>query len=369
MSGVAADPIRMLIESVRKYSPSGEEAEIARFFSDQMKAAGYSKVRIDAAGNAVGEVGTGKIRVLLCGHIDTVPGEIAVSLRGDILRGRGAADAKAPMCAMIGAASRFVGDSGLHLTVVCATGEEGDSRGIKQVLKGPAKYDFAVFGEPGGATRVTVGYRGRVALHVQLSTAGGHAGSAWAHDSAFDRAVALASVLRSLDQKISEREDRFHSVSVTITRFEAGEYQNIVPSGAKFTCDVRVPAGRTCAEVERELTKMIADFSKRTGVKVNSEFEEATEPYESASSSTLVRGFQRAVLLAGKSKPVLLKKTGTGDMNTFASEVGAQCVTYGPGDSRLSHTANESVSIKDYLLSIEVLAEALNQLKVLNRSR
>lgn len=365
---MTSDNVRMLFDSVKIYSPSGEEAEISAFFRTRMKAAGFARVRSDRAGNAVGEAGKGNLRILLCGHIDTVPGKLPTSLRKGIISGRGASDAKAAMCAMVAAASRYIDDPALRITVVCATDEEGDSAGIKEILRGRQRYSFAVFGEPGGAGKVTVGYRGRVALNVKLTTGGGHAGSSWAHLSAYDLAVGLVSELRSLEGKNDGATGRFHSVSVTPTLFAAGEYHNIVPGTAEFTCDVRVPIGRTSVELKREIERIIRAFSNRTDIKVDYEFEEATEPYEARPSSLLARAFQRAILLKARSRPVLLKKTGTGDMNTFASTVNAECVTYGPGDSSLSHTDNESVSVQDYLTSIEVLSEALNQLKVLKRA-
>ena len=62
------------------------------------------------------------------------------------------------------------------------------------------------------------------------------------------------------------------------------------------------------------------------------------------------------------------RKTGTGDMNTFAHKKSAACVTYGPGLSRTSHTDGEMVHIRDYLGSIEVLKEAIHQLVALSVS-
>jgi acetylornithine deacetylase/succinyl-diaminopimelate desuccinylase-like protein len=58
----------------------------------------------------------------------------------------------------------------------------------------------------------------------------------------------------------------------------------------------------------------------------------------------------------------LVRKTGTGDMNTFAKRKHAECVTYGAGMSKTSHTDDEMVEVKDYLGSIDVLTEAIRQL-------
>jgi len=95
---------------------------------------------------------------------------------------------------------------------------------------------------------------------------------------------------------------------------------------------------------------------------------EPTEAYEADTSSTLVRAFQRAILLKLKAKPSLARKTGTGDMNPFAHKKNAACVTYGPGLSRTSHTDGETAEIKDYLSSIEVLKEAIQQLDAIGET-
>ena len=62
---------------------------------------------------------------------------------------------------------------------------------------------------------------------------------------------------------------------------------------------------------------------------------------------------------------MLVRKTGTGDVNTLASAMRSQCVTYGPGESEYSHTDEESVSVPDYLESINVLEEAIKQIPLL----
>lgn len=57
-----------------------------------------------------------------------------------------------------------------------------------------------------------------------------------------------------------------------------------------------------------------------------------------------------------------MRKTGTGDINTFSKASNAECVTYGPGSSATSHADNETVSIDDYLNSIGVLEAVIKQL-------
>jgi [amino group carrier protein]-lysine/ornithine hydrolase len=363
---VSVDPVKLLTDAVRIYSPSEKEGRLAAYLTRQMKSLGYRDVHLDKGGNAVGEIGSGDLRVLLCGHMDTVPGDLPVRSEKGVLYGRGASDAKSPLCALLVAGSRAAG-SGVRMTFVGATREEGDGLGIRTVIESGRRFDYAVFGEPGGFNRVAVGYRGRVGLRVTIRTEGGHAASPWAHESALDEFYLLLGELRKFEKGTLEGEDHFRSVSISPTMVSAGSYHNVLPGTCDATFDVRVPPGRTCASIEDEIGAIMDRFAAKRSCTVDFTFDERTEPYEADPNSPLVRAFQRAIILKAKSRPVMTRKTGTGDMNTLAAAMDVKCVTYGPGESLLSHTEEERVSIEDYLKSVEVLAETMAQLKALAR--
>jgi [amino group carrier protein]-lysine/ornithine hydrolase len=358
------DPVQLLLDSLKIYSPTGKESPYARFLADRMVRLGYSKVRVDGVGNVLGQVGRGKVKLLLCGHMDTVPGRLPVRRTGDSIYGRGAADAKSPLCALLVAASA-AGDSGLSITFAGVTEEEGDGAGINQLMTNPGEFDYAVFGEPAGANRITVAYRGRVALQVTVKTAGGHAGSPWAYKSAFDEFIATLSSLREYEESKEIPGDRFGSISLSPTLIRAGTYQNVVPNTCEATLDVRLPPGMPSSKAISAI-RQVAERSK-DGVSVRVEAGEPTEAYEVDSTSPLLRAFQRAIILKLKDRPGLIRKTSTGDMNTFAHTKHTACVTYGPGVSATSHTDEEVVQIADYLNSIEVLKESFHQLAVLGK--
>src|SRR5215203_2463046 len=94
--------IHLLQGLVAIRSHSREEAAATAWLVDQMRLAGYDRAYVDAAGNAVGELGAidAPHTLLLLGHIDTVPGNIPVRIdstaEGDVLYGRGSVDAKGP---------------------------------------------------------------------------------------------------------------------------------------------------------------------------------------------------------------------------------------------------------------------------------
>ena len=363
MTGSTGEAVDVLMDALKIYSPTTQEAALAGFLTEKMDRLGYSKVRTDKAGNAVGEIGKGRTKLLLCGHMDTVPGMLPVIRKEGRVYGRGAADAKSPLCALL-VAGAAMADAGIRTTFAGVTQEEGEGAGIEQMIRSGETYDYAVFGEPSGANRITVGYRGRVSLYVTVKTAGGHAGSPWAQRSAFDEFAHLLSRVKAYEKSKEVAGDHFRSLSVSPTLVRAGVYHNVIPNQCEATLDLRLPPGMPSSKAVGEIQQAARQTDE--GVQVEIRPGEPTEAYQADTGSSLVRAFQRAILIRLKTRPSLVRKTGTGDMNTFAYRKRAECVTYGPGSSSTSHTDGEMVEVRDYLNSIEVLKEAVRQLVALS---
>jgi len=363
MTGASEEAVNVLLDALRIYSPTTQEGELAAFLTDKMDQLGYANPRIDRVGNAVGEIGTGRTRLLLCGHMDTVPGKLPVTKKEGRVYGRGAADAKSPLCALL-LAGAAMADSGIRTTFAGVTQEEGEGGGIEEMIRNGDAYDYAIFGEPSGANRITVGYRGRVSLYVTVKTAGGHAGSPWAQRSAFDEFAHLLSRVKDYEKSKEVPGDHFRSLSVSPTLVKAGVYHNVIPNQCEATLDLRLPPGMSSSKAVREIQHAARQTDE--GVQIDVRPGEPTEAYQADTGSRLVRAFQRAIIIRLKARPSMVRKTGTGDMNTFAHKKQAECVTYGPGSSSTSHTDGEMVEVKDYLESIEVLKEAIQQLVALS---
>ncbi len=360
--------MKLLAESVKIYSPTKEEESLSQYLMDQMRRLGYRNVRTDDAKNAIGELGSGHPHVLLCGHMDTVPGILENKVEGGRVYGRGAADAKSPLCAMIWAAAG-ASVAGMRVTMACVTREESDSLGVKTLIKAGGDYDYAVFGEPAGAAKVTVGYRGRIAAHISLQTHGGHASSSWAHPSAVDESISLISRLKEYEERHTVQGNHYKSLTASLTIMRGGSFSNVVPKDCTMTFDVRIPPGMTTAAVKNDLSDIVSQHAaSREGVRASIEFDETTEPYDAPIDSVVVRAFQRSILRNLGAKPVLTHKTGTGDMNTLSESMGIPCVTYGPADSNLGHTEMEFVEIADYLASIKVIQGALAEMAALHKA-
>ena len=173
-----------LMGLVSQYSPSGQERGAVKWLVARMKSLGYDNAFIDETGNAVGVMGQGPRQVVLLGHIDTVPGEIPVSLtphpspvgRGEFLYGRGSVDAKGPLACFVDAAAKVGVKDGWQFVVIGAVEEERDSEGARFVAT-KYKPDFALIGEPNQWDRIALGYKGSAWANVTVKRGQAHSAS------------------------------------------------------------------------------------------------------------------------------------------------------------------------------------------------
>jgi LysW-gamma-L-lysine carboxypeptidase len=345
---------------VEIYSPSGEEGEIARFLASEMEGMGF-RVRTDAVGNVIGEHGEGEPRVLLCGHMDTVPPELPVRVEGGNLYGRGAVDAKGPLAAMIVAASQLI-DEGYEggLVVAGAVDEEGRNIGVTKMIDEGVEADYAIFGEPTNVDTITTGYRGGLLLRVTCETEAGHSSAPWLFDNSIEEAMRVWSLVKALRMPQERPESRFHSLSYSLRRIEGGGESSVVPSRCEALIEARIPPSITVDQLRGEIFGLVEGYRKENpGASVGVEVLDQTEPYLADKKSLLVRALSRSIWRRRGVTVRLVNKTGTGDMNLYGNVTGKPVVTFGPGDPHLDHTPHEKINIRDYLESISVLKGAM----------
>lgn len=354
--------VNFLAQMLRIYSPTGEEGELASFLQSEMKKLGF-KVRTDGAGNVIGEIGKDRPVTLLCGHMDTVPGRIPVRRVGNRLFGRGAVDAKGPLAAMILGAAEFARRKKSGKVIVAGVvQEEGVSKGIKALLSSGVRADYAVFGEPSSAGKITVGYRGRAEIKITCRSTGGHAGAPWMFMSAIEEAHQIWSNIKGHHFKGQRMDKRFYTVSTCLTRIKGGEAGNVVPTICEMIIDVRIPPQLTSKSVLKEIRQILTNYETRTGLEASMIVEDYMDPFESSADSPLVRAFRQAIRDEMKRPAKLIKKTGASDMNLFGTRYKIPIIAYGPGNSILEHTLNEYADIPEFLTGTRVIRRALENL-------
>jgi LysW-gamma-L-lysine carboxypeptidase len=309
------------------------------------------RASVDDAGNAVGEIGDGQTHVVLLGHIDTVPGEIAVRVEDGELVGRGAVDAKGPLAAFVAAATRQV--AGVRVTVVGAVEEESPtSAGARYRATLPAP-DWCVIGEPSGWDAVTVAYKGRLALRVALSRSARHGAAPGMTCS--EEALVFWSRARAAAERRAGAAEGFAKLDCRLEGMSGGTSDGLVER-AELRVGYRIPPGVTTAELEAEIRAIAVAHDGEAAIAI--ERIGAEEPARTPRSTPLARAFVGAIAGAG-GKAAFKVKSGTSDMNILAPAWGCPMVAYGPGDSRYDHTPMERLSLADYARSIRVLESVL----------
>ena len=362
--------VNLLKEMLETYSPTGHEAGLADLLLKRMKALGF-KTRIDGAGNAIGEFGEGSPTVLLCGHMDTVAGELPIRLESGKLYGRGAVDAKTPLAAMVVAASTLLKeDFPGKIVVVGAVDEEGKGRGVKQLIRDDVRADYAIFGEPSGVDQITIAYKGSLHLKVTVETATGHSSAPWLFDNAVERAFEVYGLLHKISFPSERGDSRFYSLSSCLTKISGGALSSNIPSKCVLHVDFRVPPKIAPMELFEEVKRVAGKYEEgNPKVSVSVDVLDSCEPYEADTDSLLVRSLSWAVRMVRGKPATWVRKTGTGDMNLYGASVRVPIVTYGAGDSSLDHTPDEWVDLKEYEDSIEVLCKGLKRLAELHSKR
>ncbi len=231
---------RLLHELVSIASPSRHEAEASACLVSWMREHGFDQAFVDEAGNAVGVLGMGSRQVVLLGHIDTFAGFPPVRKKGRLLYGRGAVDAKGPLCTFAVAARRAKLNPDLRVVVIGAVEEEAaTSRGARHALT-QYQPDFSVIGEPSRWDRITLGYKGRLLLDWRWE--GGLTHSAGAAPSPAERALSYwRDVEAYCDDYNRGIESLYGRLDATIR--DINTRQDGVNGIAEMTIGLRLPPG------------------------------------------------------------------------------------------------------------------------------
>lgn len=342
-----ADAEQLLTGLLERYSPSRDEAGAVTYLVEWMERLGYS-ASIDAAGNAVGELGSGREAMLLLGHIDTVPGYIPVRREGRQIYGRGSVDAKGPLACFTVAAANAVARADARFIVVGAVEEEAaTSKGARYLLAHRSPPSAVIIGEPSGWDHVTVGYKGRLLVDYELAQPVGH--TAGPAQSVCESAVAFWQRIARYAEEHNRGQDRMFEQLLSSLRS-----MNTESDG--FTERVNATIGfRLPPEIDvNVLQQRLAAWAGEATV----QFRGREEAYRAPRTTPLARAFVRAIHGEGGTARFQLK-SGTSDMNVVGPAWQCPIVAYGPGDAALDHTPDEHLDLDEYQRAIRVLTSVL----------
>lgn len=344
-----------LKELVKIYSPTGDVDEAVIFLMEKLDEFKLNPV-YDEGGYISCEAGENQ-EVLLCGHVDTVPGRIDFKLTDRMIAGRGVVDAKSPLASMIYALKELVDEGfefsrGVNLLIV--TDEEGDGKSSIEAVRKLVgkKIKYAIVGEPTRTYGVAVSYYGRAAVEITARGREVHASACGLIENPIEEVCGILSrIKRELRETLA-----------CPTMISGGRLENTLPSECKLILDVRIPPESRYREELDLIKSIVKEANLRSKLRVSCEVYSFSKPYELSPDSALVKAFVEEISRNLGRRAVLLRKRGTCDVNLISEVLGIDVVAYGPGNPRLSHSNIERLRIKDYLDAIKVLKGVLKRL-------
>ena len=362
---------------VQTPSLPGGEGDVAESVRAEMELLGYDEVWVDDWGNVVGllrGLGTGR-SLMFNGHMDHVdPGNpeewpcppYGGEIHDGRLVGRGAADMKGPLAAMIYAGG-VLARAAIHppgdLYVAAVVQEEVGGLGTQKLVQN-LRPDIAVVGEA-TSNQLARGHRGRIELVVRVRGKSVHAS---VPQKGVNPHAVLARFIQRLETLALAYDETFgHSTVAPTVYLTDQRSSNVLPGEARVHLDWRNVPGETredviaqlqpvldacLAEVEGshgELLVHTRDLRTHTG-RIEA-FPAVFPSYGLDADHRLVVDGQQ-VLARALSRPVDIVTWDFATDGGHLMEAGVPTIGFGPAEASAAHIVGESVPL-------EMLAEGL----------
>jgi putative selenium metabolism hydrolase len=370
-----------LQDLVRTSSLSTQEGEVAARLADEMRRVGISDVRGDRIGNVIGRIGRGGgKKLLLNGHMDTVgvsdpaawrSDPFGAEIKGGVLYGRGAADMKGSLAAMVYAAKLLL-DAGVSLKgdlylVGVVQEEPCEGLGMRVLVEEEGlRPDWVVLGEPTDL-QVSQGQRGRMEVQVTVHGKACHSSAPQRGENAIYGAARIIFGLEMLaDQLANDRLLGRGSLAITQIESTAGS-RNAVPDCCIFYIDRRLTLGETEAKALAEVQGVILREGLRADVRVTEYQATSYTGYQArqreyypawamGEDHPLVQATARAVRKTLGYLPRIGQWAFSTDGAYTMGVAGIPTVGFGPGEERYAHTAEEQIRLDDVAAAARVYA-------------
>ncbi len=343
---LSLDAARLTARLVDFPSVSGEEKALADAVEQVLRALPH--LTVDRDGDAVvARTNLGRDeRVVLAGHLDTVPIADNVPSRLDddgVLWGCGTSDMKSGVAVQLRMAAT-VPEPSRDLTFVFYDHEEvaAELNGLGRLARNHPEWlagDFAVLLEPTDG-KVEGGCQGT--LRVRVSTQGrrAHSARSWLGENAIHKAAPILDRLAGYVPRRAEIDGLTYREGLNAVRIDGGHATNVIPDFCTVTVNFRFAPDRSEEEALAHVREVFTGFD--------------IELTDSAPGALPGLGHPSAAALVATLGVEVAPKDAWTDVARF-SALGVPAVNYGPGDPKLAHTREEHVSVAAVLEAEERL--------------
>ncbi|MGJ0193578.1 succinyl-diaminopimelate desuccinylase [Pantoea sp. RRHST58] len=353
--------IELAQQLIRRPSLSPDDAGCQALLIARLQAIGFQvePMLIDDTLNFWATRGQGET-LAFAGHTDVVPPGDASrwinppfepTIRDGMLFGRGAADMKGSLAAMVVAAERFVAAHPNHkgrLAFLITSDEEASAKNgtvkvVERLMARNERVDYCLVGEPSSTEVVgdvvKNGRRGSMTANLTIHGVQGHVAYPHLADNPVHRAMPALNALVATEWDSGNA--FFPPTSMQIANVQAGTGSNNVIPGEFFVqFNFRFSTELTDQMIKDRVAALLDSYQLRYTL----EWNVSGQPFLT-SRGRLVDAVIRAVSHYNEIKPQLLTTGGTSD-GRFIARMGAQVVELGPVNATI-HKINECVKAAD----------------------
>jgi succinyl-diaminopimelate desuccinylase len=347
---LSADVVALTAALVDVESVSGDEVRLADLVHEALAEQPHLKVE-RVGNNVVARTDLGRDRrVLLAGHLDTVPVADNLPSRrdGDLLHGCGTSDMKSGDAVLLHLAATLA-DPAYDVTYVLYDNEEveAERNGLNHLARDHRDWlqaDLAILMEPTSG-QVEAGCQGTLRVRVDVPGRRAHSARSWLGVNAIH---AAAPVLQRLAEHVAREVDIDGCVyreGLQAVAIEGGVAGNVVPDACSVTVNFRFAPDRS----EEQALAYVRD--------VLSGYEPVLLDSAPGALPGLAEPAAQHFVTAVGATPVA--KYGWTDVARFAA-LGIPALNYGPGDPNLAHTREEHVDVRQITRAADALRSYLS---------
>jgi len=329
-------------------STSTHEREISLFLENKLIDLGMEIIR---SGNSlVGKLGMGRPVLMLCGHLDTVPPYFPPRIQGTRMFGRGTADDKGGLAAVIDAiASTEQSKLKGTLLATFVVDEELRSLGAQDIMP-HLEADFGVVCEPTNL-KIVNGHKGRLTFHIETIGKSAHASKPELGKNAI---VEMAKLVLQIGQIPLKQHPVLGNETITVSAISAGDAPNIIPDRCRIDVDYRyVPphdASRVLEMLRVELPEARIEFADDP--------KNFSRPFY-LPTHEIITLLDESIRCSGQVPQVLTMDAST-DASRF-NEAGIPTIVFGPGDIAQAHTTDEWVDLREVETASVIFRELIKR--------
>jgi succinyl-diaminopimelate desuccinylase len=357
------DTLALAQALIARASITPDDAGCQTLIAEHLRAAGFAieHLRFGEVDNLWAIAGIDGPLLCFAGHTDVVPpgpladwhcDPFAACIEAGQLYGRGAADMKSGLAAMVCAAERFRHAQPDHrgrLAFLLTSDEEGPAEnGTRAVMAWLAErdidIDYCVLGEPSSertlADTIKNGRRGSLNAHIRVRGRQGHVAYPRRADNALHRLLPLLTELAA--ERWDDGDALFPPTSFQISNITAGTgAENVIPGLAEARCNWRFSPAQNAGALKRHVAKRCAAHA------IDPEaiaWRTSGAPFITRSGALIDAA--QAAIRAETGSPARLSTAGGTSDGRFIAPSGTEVIELGPGNTTV-HQANEHIPAAD----------------------